>query len=98
MFLLNQPSLLANKKRKSLLSTRIVKETDDSVKFHWAPFPVELTGVSAIVPAPSGSTLLVVRNPEHDSPTRLEIWGHCEMKKEFAVPRSVHGPVYTDGW
>ncbi|KAH6821552.1 acylaminoacyl-peptidase-like protein [Perilla frutescens var. hirtella] len=98
MFLISQPDLLSNKRRKSILSSHISRKIDHSVSFHWAPFPIEMTSVSAMVPSPSGSKLLVVRNSEGDSPTRFEIWGPSEVKKEFPIPRSVHRSVYTDGW
>ncbi|KAI3469676.1 hypothetical protein Pfo_026339 [Paulownia fortunei] len=98
MFLISQPNLLSNKRRKSILSSHILQKSDNSVSFHWAPFPIEMTGVSAMVPSPSGSKLLVIRNSEGDSPTHFEIWGPSEVKKEFAIPRSIHGSVYSDGW
>ncbi|KAL3834809.1 hypothetical protein ACJIZ3_009545 [Penstemon smallii] len=98
MFMISQPSLLANKRRKSLLSSYAVKESNNSVKFHWSPFPTEITGVSAMVPSPSGSKLLVIRNSEGDFTTHFEIWGASEVKKEFVVPCSIHGSVYSDGW
>ncbi|KAL5712432.1 acylaminoacyl-peptidase [Ranunculus cassubicifolius] len=98
MFSISQPNLLANKKRAYVLSSHISKESNDSVKFEWSPFPVEMSGVSAIVPSPSGSKMLVVRNQENDSPTQLEIWGASQLQKEIPVPKSVHGSVYTDGW
>lgn len=98
MFMISQPDLLSNKRRKSILSSHISQKSDKSVSFHWAPFPIEMTGVSAMVPSPSGSKLLVIRNSEGDSPTRFEIWGPSEVKKEFPIPRSTHGSVYTDGW
>ncbi|XP_057771437.1 acylamino-acid-releasing enzyme 1-like [Salvia miltiorrhiza] len=98
MFLISQPDLLSNKRRKSILSSHISRKIDNSVSFHWAPFPIEMTGVSALVPSPSGSKLLVVRNSEGDSPTHFEIWGPSELKKDFSIPRKVHGSVYTDGW
>lgn len=98
MFLIGQSDLLSNKRRKSILTSHISQKTDSSVSFRWAPFPVEMTGVSAMVPSPSGSKLLVVRNSEGDSPTHFEIWGASELKKDFAIPRKIHGSVYTDGW
>ncbi|KAK4489302.1 hypothetical protein RD792_005106 [Penstemon davidsonii] len=98
MFMISQPSLLANKRRKSVLSSYVVKESNNSVKFHWSPFPTEVTGVSAMVPSPSGSKLLVIRNSEGDLTTHFEIWGPSEVKKEFVVPPSIHGSVYSDGW
>lgn len=98
MFSISQPTLLSNKKRKSILSSHILQKSNDSVSFHWAPFPVEMIGVTAMVPSPSGSKLLVIRNSEGDSPTHFEIWGPSEVKKDFAIPRSIHGSVYSDGW
>lgn len=98
MFSISQPNLLANKKKKLILSAHISNESNNSVAFHWAPFPVEMTNASTIVPSPSGSKLLVVRNPENDSPTHFEIWGQCQLEKEFHIAKSVHGPVYADGW
>lgn len=68
------------------------------MRFRWAQFPVELTGVSAIVPSPSGSKLLVIRSCEGDSPTHFEIWDPSGVKKDFAIPSSIHGSVYLDGW
>ncbi|KAK8709664.1 hypothetical protein V6N13_060677 [Hibiscus sabdariffa] len=100
MFLISQPNLLANKQRKFLMSTSISKDgnTSNNVNFQWVPFPVETTGVSITVPSPSGSKLLVVRNPENVSPTQFEIWGSSLLEKEFKIPQSTHGSVYADGW
>uniref|UniRef100_A0A2P2LK43 Acylamino-acid-releasing enzyme n=2 Tax=Rhizophora mucronata TaxID=61149 RepID=A0A2P2LK43_RHIMU len=98
MFSISQANLLANKRRKFILSANISKQKDNSVNFQWAPFPMEMTGVSTIVPSPSGSKLLVVRNSENESPTQFEIWGPFELEKEFHIPQSIHGSVYTDGW
>lgn len=98
MFSISQPNLLANKKRKFILSTQISKESNTSVRFQWAPFPVEMTGVSTIVPSPSGAKLLVIRNPENESPSQIEIWDSSQLEKEFHVPQSIHGSIYTDGW
>ncbi|KAG8373132.1 hypothetical protein BUALT_Bualt12G0138900 [Buddleja alternifolia] len=98
MFLISQPNLLANKRRKSLLSSHISHESNNSINFKWAPFPVEVTGVSAMVPSPSGLKFLVIRNSEGDSPTQLEIWGPSGVMREFSVPRSIHGLIYADGW
>lgn len=98
MFVISQPSLLSNKRRKSILSSHVLQKSNESVSFHWAPFPIEMTGVSAMVPSPSGSNLLVIRNPEGESPTQFEIWGPSAVKKEFTIPRSIHGSVYSDGW
>lgn len=98
MFSISQPNLLANRKRKFMLSTAISKQNKDSVTFQWAPFPVEITGASIAAPSPSGSKLLVVRNPENESPTQFEIWSQSQLEKEFHIPQSVHGSVYVDGW
>lgn len=98
MFAISQPNLLANARRKYVLSSHISGQTSDSVSFEWAPFPVEMTGVSVMVPSPSGSKLLLVRNSENDSPTKFEIWAQAHVEKEFHIPRSVHGSVYADGW
>ncbi|GAA0165166.1 serine protease [Lithospermum erythrorhizon] len=98
MFQISQPNLLANKKRKYILSSHITAGKDSVASFQSAPFPTEITGVSTIVPSPSGSKLLVIRNPENDSPTRFEIWDQSQVEKEFHIPQSIHGSVYTDGW
>lgn len=98
MFEISQPNFKDNISRKFILSSHIMKESDNSVTFEWAPFPVEMTGVSAIVPSPSGSKLLAIQNSLNDSPTRFEIWGPSQVEKEFQVPRAVHGSVYADGW
>ncbi|KAJ3673879.1 hypothetical protein LUZ60_005871 [Juncus effusus] len=98
MFLVSQSNLLANKRRKYILSANISKSKDQSVSFQWSPFPTEMSGVSTVVPSPSGLKLLVVRNGEDQSPTKLEIWSECQMEKEIVVPQSVHGSVYTDAW
>ncbi|KAH9617888.1 hypothetical protein KSS87_023515 [Heliosperma pusillum] len=98
MFSVKQPNLLANKMRKFILSSYVRKDGNNPVTFDWSPFPIELAGVSLIVPSPSGSKLLMVRNPENDSPIKFEIWGESAVEKEFHVPQSVHGSVYSDGW
>ncbi|XP_043692144.1 acylamino-acid-releasing enzyme-like isoform X1 [Telopea speciosissima] len=98
MFLVSQANLLANKRRKHMLSAHISQESNHSVSFQWTPFPVEMTGVSTTVPSPSGLKLLVVRNQENGSPTQFEIWDSSQLRKEVHVPQSVHGSVYTDGW
>ncbi|KAG8478745.1 hypothetical protein CXB51_028646 [Gossypium anomalum] len=98
MFSISQPNLLANKKRKSMLSTSISKESNNNVNFQWAPFLVEMTRVSITVPSPSGSKLLVIRNLENESPTQFEIWSSSRLEKEFRIPQSTHGLVYADGW
>lgn len=98
MFSMSQPNLLANKKRRYILPCHISKESTNAVSFQWAAFPIEMSNVSMMIPSPSGSKLLVVRNPENDSPTKFEIWGPSLVEKEFCVPASVHGSVYSDGW
>ncbi|KAH7665719.1 acylaminoacyl-peptidase protein [Dioscorea alata] len=98
MFCIGQPNFLANKKRTLFLSSHILKTTEHSVKFQWPPFPVEMIGVSKVVPSPSASKLLIVRNKENDSLVWLEIWGQSQLEKEIQIPQSVHGPLYTDGW
>ncbi|KAJ6810582.1 putative acylamino-acid-releasing enzyme isoform X1 [Iris pallida] len=97
MFSVGQSNLLANKKRTTILSSHISTTSDQSVNFQWSPFPIEMTGVSAVIPSPSGSKLLVVRNTENESPTQLEIWSP-HLEKEIHIPQSVHGALYTDGW
>ncbi|XP_050219086.1 acylamino-acid-releasing enzyme-like isoform X2 [Mercurialis annua] len=98
IFSISQPNVLANKRRKYILSATISKENSSSINFQWAAFPFEMSGVSTMVPSPSGSKLLLIRNPENDSPTRFEIWSQGQVEKEFHVPQSVHGSVYVDGW
>ncbi|KAJ4750643.1 Acylamino-acid-releasing enzyme [Rhynchospora pubera] len=98
MFLVSQTNLLANKRRKSILSTHISNSGNQTVQFQWSPFPIEITGVSTVVPSPSGLKLLVVRNGESESPTKLEIWNQCQVEKEINVQQSVHGSIYTDAW
>lgn len=98
MFAMSQANLLANKRRKFMLSGYVSKESNQSVNFHWAPFPIEMTGASAFVPSPSGLKLLVIRNPENESPMKFEIWSSSQLEKEFHIPQKVHGSVYVDGW
>ncbi|XP_071696534.1 acylamino-acid-releasing enzyme-like isoform X2 [Rutidosis leptorrhynchoides] len=98
MFSMSQPNLLANKKKKLMLSSVISEDSNGALNVEWSPFPMEVTGASLMVPSPSGSKLLIVRNPENDSPTLFEIWGLSQLEKEIRVPQSVHGSVYADGW
>ncbi|BFG14002.1 hypothetical protein CerSpe_002760 [Prunus speciosa] len=98
MFSISQPNLSANKRKKFILTSHVLRESNNSVNFQWAPFPVEMTGVSVMVPSPSGAKLLVVRDPEKESPCQFEIWGRAQVEKEFHIPQSVHGSVYADGW
>lgn len=95
---IGQSDLLGNKRRKFLLNSHISKSASKSIDFHWSPFPTEISGVSAIIPSPSGEKLLLVRNSEDDSPTKLEIWGSCQLKNEIHIAKSVHGSLYTDEW
>ncbi|KAK1439527.1 hypothetical protein QVD17_05347 [Tagetes erecta] len=98
MFSITQPNLVANKRKKFMLSSVISEEANGGLNVEWAPFPIDVTGASVMVPSPSGSKLLVVRNPENDSPTLFEIWGPFQLEKEIRVPQSKHGSVYVDGW
>ncbi|XP_027363094.1 acylamino-acid-releasing enzyme-like isoform X2 [Abrus precatorius] len=98
MFCVSQPNLLANKRRKSILSSTVLKQNDGSVTFQWSPFPIETSGVSAMVPSPSASKLLVIRNAESEGPCCFEIWSSSHLEKEFHIPQSKHGSVYIDGW
>ncbi|KAK8468318.1 hypothetical protein PHAVU_006G013781 [Phaseolus vulgaris] len=82
MFAVSQPDLLTNRRRTSIMSCNILKERDSSVKFLWAPFPIEMSGVSLIVPSPSGSKLLVVRNSENEGPCCFQIWSSSRIEKE----------------
>ncbi|KAL4590504.1 hypothetical protein LXL04_003435 [Taraxacum kok-saghyz] len=98
MFTFSQPNLLSNNKKKLMLSSFISESSNGGLNVQWSPFPVEVTGASVMVPSPSGTKLLLVRNPENDSPTQFEIWGPLQLEKEIRVPQSVHGSVYSDGW
>lgn len=93
---ISQSDLLANKRRQFLLNSHISKTASKSVDFQWSPFPTEISGVSAVIPSPSGEKLLLVRNSEDDSPTKLEIWGPCQLENEIHIVKSVHGSLYTD--
>ncbi|PAN47302.1 hypothetical protein PAHAL_9G250600 [Panicum hallii] len=95
---ISQSDLLGNKRRKFLLNSHISKSASKSVDFQWSPFPTEISGVSAVIPSPSGEKLLLVRNSEDDSPTKLEIWGPCQLENEIHIAKSVHGSLYTDEW
>ena len=102
MFSIIQQDVLTNKNKTLILSCNIVKEeSEDSVEFLWAPFPIEMCGdVSMIVPSPSGSKLLVIRNGESEGGGSccFEIWSSSCLEKEFCIPKSMHGLVYNDGW
>ncbi|CAH1427163.1 unnamed protein product [Lactuca virosa] len=97
-FSIGQPNLFANKKKKLMLSSFISEDSNGTLNVQWSPFPIEITGASVMVPSPSGKKLLVIRNPENDSPSQFEIWGPLQLEKEIRVPQSVHGSVYVDGW
>ncbi|MED6128779.1 hypothetical protein PIB30_101241 [Stylosanthes scabra] len=98
MFAVSQPNLVANKKRKFILSSTILNNAT-SPAFYWSPFPVEMSGVAAMVPSPSASKLLIIRNSDNnEGPSRFEIWTSSQLQREFQIPQSVHGCVYTDGW
>jgi acylaminoacyl-peptidase len=98
MFSVSQQNLLANKKRKFILSSTVNKQSDGYVSLDLARFPVEMNGGSVMVPSPSGSKLLIVRNPEGDGGCRFEIWSNYSLEKEFCVPQSKHGSMYADEW
>ncbi|MCD7467805.1 hypothetical protein HAX54_005438 [Datura stramonium] len=100
MFSISQPNLLASKNRRYILSSYISKGSTNGVSFQWAAFPIEMPSgfIMSMVPSPSGSKLLVVRNSEKESPTKFEIWVPSQVEKEFHVSPSVHGSVYSDGW
>ncbi|KAF3671497.1 putative transcription factor UNE12-like [Capsicum annuum] len=98
LFSISQPNLLENKKRRYALFSHISKERGDSVQFYWVAFPIEMGTTSLMVPSPSGSKLLVVRNAENDCPTCFEIWNSSQVEREFHIPSSIHGSVYSDGW
>lgn len=95
---IGQSDLLANKRRNFLLNSHISKSPSKPVDFQWSPFPTEISGVSVVIPSPSGEKLLLVRNSEDDSPTKLEIWGPCQLENEIHIAKSVHGSLYTDEW
>lgn len=98
MFLISQPNLLGNKKRKHILSSNISRDSTSTVSFQWSPFPIEVAGASVISPSPSGSKLFVIRNNDNQSQTTFEIWSSSQLEKEFYISQSIHGSVYADGW
>ncbi|XP_015697373.1 acylamino-acid-releasing enzyme 2 [Oryza brachyantha] len=98
MYSISQTNLLANKKRKYILFSHIMRNDTNSPDFQWSPFPIQMGGVSVIIPSPSGSKLLVVQNGEKGSPTKLEIVSQSHVVKEIHIAQSVHGPLYTDEW
>ncbi|KAG0451098.1 hypothetical protein HPP92_026601 [Vanilla planifolia] len=98
MFSISQLNLSANKKRKFILWSHIARANNHSIDFQWSTFPIEMDGVSTVIPSPSGSKLLLVRNSENESPTQLEIWSTAQLEKAIQIPQSVHGSVYVDGW
>ncbi|KAG8091599.1 hypothetical protein GUJ93_ZPchr0012g18853 [Zizania palustris] len=98
MYSISQTNLLENNKRKYVLFSHVMRNDTNTLDFQWSPFPIEMNGVSVVAPSPSGSKLLVVRNGEKDSPTKLEIVDQSHVEKEIHVNQSVHGPLYTDEW
>lgn len=98
MFSISQPNLLANSSRKFVLYSHIIRNDVTSLSLQWSPFPIEMSGVSVIVPSPSGSKLLVVRNGEKGSPTKLEVVDQSHVGKNIHVSQSIHGPLYSDEW
>jgi acylaminoacyl-peptidase len=98
MFSISQPNLLANNNRKYILHSHILRTDATSLSFQWSPFPIEMFGVSVMVPSPSGSKLLVVRNGEKGSSTKLEILDQSHVEKSIHVDQSIHGPLYSDEW
>ncbi|KAJ1295574.1 hypothetical protein BS78_01G234700 [Paspalum vaginatum] len=100
MLSINQADLLANSSRKYILYSHVTRAGTSSLDFQWSPFPIEMTGVSAIVPSPSGSKLLLVRNGEKGCPTitKLEIFDQSHLEKQILIGQSMHGPLYTDEW
>jgi len=98
MVSISQPDLLANSTRKYTMYCHITGAGTNSRDFQWSPFPTEMPGVSVIVPSPSGSKLLLVRNGEKGCPTKLEIVDQSHVAKDIHVGQSMHGPLYTDEW
>ncbi|KAL5066857.1 hypothetical protein RYX36_017744 [Vicia faba] len=100
IFSFTQPDLLTNQTKTSILSCELVKQETD-VKFQWTPFPIQISiHVSMIVPSPSASKLLLIRNPDNkqDATSCFQIWSSSRLEKEFHIPQSMHGSVYNDGW
>ncbi|KAL6883635.1 hypothetical protein ACP4OV_011049 [Aristida adscensionis] len=98
MFSISQTNILANSNRTYILYSHITRADASLLDVQWSPFPIEMTGVSVIIPSPSGSKLLVVRNGEKGFPTKLEIVDQSHVEKEINVEQSMHGPLYTDEW
>uniref|UniRef100_A0A7I4ALI2 Prolyl endopeptidase n=1 Tax=Physcomitrium patens TaxID=3218 RepID=A0A7I4ALI2_PHYPA len=102
MVTISQMNISANATRIFMSTVFIPDVESGNVKnCRWAPFPFELSGAALVVPSPSGTKLLVVRNDDvknGTSQTKLEIWGQGQLLKEVHVPASVHGSVYTDEW
>ena len=102
---MSQRNLRGNSLRKFTSSVHIPEPHGDLSLFHWSPFPTELSGVSLALPSPSGSRLLLVRNPEPASegtegprPVKLEIWAGGRLLQDVHVAPTTHGAVYADGW
>lgn len=102
MVTISQMNISANATRIFMSTVFIPDVESGNVKnCRWSPFPFELSGAALVVPSPSGTKLLVVRNDDvknGTSQTKLEIWGQGQLLKEVHVPASVHGSVYTDEW
>jgi acylaminoacyl-peptidase len=103
MLVTSEVNVMANSKRKYQSFVNIPKGIIDKPSCNWSAFPVQLSGVSLVVPSKSGNKLLIIRNGESEAkdkpnPTKLEIWNSAQLLKEIVIPASVHGPVYTDGW
>lgn len=99
---MSQINLSANS-RRTFMSTVFIPDVKfvNTTNCRWAPFPFELSGASLVVPSPTGTKLLIVRNndaKDRTSKAKLEIWGQGQLLKEMHVPASVHGSVYTDEW
>lgn len=99
---MNQLNLTANS-RRTFMSTVFIPDLKlaNTTDCRWAPFPFELSGASLVIPSPTGTRLLIVRNSDTKSKaskTKLEIWAQGQLLKEIHVPASMHGSVYTDEW
>ena len=103
LLIMSEVNLMANSKRKYQSFVSIPKGITDKPSCNWSAFPIQLSGVSLVLPSKSGNKLLIIRNGESGgrdkpSPTKLEVWSSAQLLKEIVIPASVHGPVYNDGW
>ncbi|KAK9803410.1 hypothetical protein WJX72_008476 [[Myrmecia] bisecta] len=89
-----QRNLPANKQRAYLSSFTLNK----GLTAVGGSFPVELKDVQLLSLSPSGKRHFIVRAGSDSASALLEIWGGGRLLKELSVPKSVHGPVYNDGW